>query len=1221
MLARRDFLKAAGTVGLLGLGGLLFVKIGVSQTQPSHHTADTPRQLRALPDPSEWDGVKIAEPWFWHARDPARRIYREYILVPTTCNNCEANCGILAWIDKETLQIRKVTGNPLHPGSLGTLCAKGVAEVEQAYSVDRIYFPLKRKKGTRRGEMKWERITWEQALKEIGERLRYVYQKYNETKDPSWLKTVVVQVGRPNEDGVIFRIGRMGRMDGACNHTNQCSSSGRYAAIVSWNLDRPNSAFHKARLIIMLSAHLDGGHYFQQHAKRIIEGKELGAKIVVLDPRLSHTAAKADLWIPVWPGTDGAVFLAVIHELLKRDAVNWEFVKNWSNWVNMLEDRELLLELVEKGFIKTLPPPPEELKQMDEDARFEIFKKVLRELYGVWPDDPDHHYTVEWAAAEALGPRDLLGMDEETYKRLLEDFKNRILKFVELVIWAGDRIASWTWRSVGAGNLGGVMAQRALYLLHLLTGSMGVEGSVMPAAWHTEATHDVSYNLASKGGTPPSPIVWNEYLYPPEYPLARNELNMALWPLLLDDEWRSFWNSRGFKIPDHLEVYWIIRIYNGVRTLPSGFFMAKAFLEGEKYDESIGDYVYEKVRTVIVSDPHWSESAQFADYILPVGTLFERTDTVSMQTFEGRWTAFRTPVIKTALELMGKLDEFLKDWKEPTEEDFKAGRAVPPSVVIHKKVGIGEVADWGEAWIYLMWYVDPDGSLGIRQYWESKKRPGRPIQLPDELFEVHYDILKSKYPEGVAALKEYAKKLGLNPDDENHLRHAMAHYLKRYGVMFWDGEPQPLKMGGVYQEITHPVFGRATVIKPFGDARPNTAIKFASKPVAAQPARVDSYYRLAYDDKGNRIGIVIGGINRAGEIVGGKVVTGYPTLSGKIETLYTLYWREFAPKPRGWRVNPYALVIYPRDDKEASEMVHLVSQVHWRRLTAMGPGFWMAAVNIMRNPLHIHSRNTFSKYLFELAHKHPLWMNPLDATKLGVKTGDLVRVYVVDPFTKLEAGWVVYSVFVTDMVRPGVVHTNHHTGRFRLVDYVDIDGRRMYVMPYASNRVDAEALLKSLRDEALLKDPSKGVVFRNVAGPLAVKPEDMPDDRRHLKTGVPVEEKAKYLWWSTAGATLNWIIPVMPDPLCGQQVWNTVVRIEKAGPGDKEGDAFVNMANIMAIFRWWRDNLTWKAEYPARPYPGLDFTPGPTKGKPVRMPRLQPRINAPVPEAYLWPSA
>jgi hypothetical protein len=120
---------------------------------------------------------------------------------------------------------------------------------------------------------------------------------------------------------------------------------------------------------------------------------------------------------------------------------------------------------------------------------------------------------------------------------------------------------------------------------------------------------------------------------------------------------------------------------------------------------------------------------------------------------------------------------------------------------------------------------------------------------------------------------------------------------------------------------------------------------------------------------------------------------------------------------------------------------------------------------------------------------------------------------------------------------------------------------------------------------------------------------------------VPTGEFAQFLWWTTAGATLNWIIPVMPDPLSGQQVWNTVVRIEKAQPGDREGDAFVNMANLMAIFRWWRDNLTWKREYPARRYPGLDFTPGPTKGKPVRMPRLQPRINAPVPEAYLWPSA
>ncbi|AFA39083.1 Anaerobic dehydrogenase, typically selenocysteine-containing [Pyrobaculum oguniense TE7] len=1221
-LARRDFLKAAASVGALSLGGLFFLKAVSSQQAPIQQ-ASAPASLSPYPQPERWTDVKVAEPWFWHARDKERNLVRSYYLIPTVCNNCEANCSLLAWVDKETFQIRNVTGNPLHPGSLGTTCAKGVASLDQEYSVDRIWFPLKRAKGARRGEMKFERITWEQALKEIGERIRYVYQKFKETGDERWLKTILVQVGRPNEDGVIFRMGRMGGIDGAINHTNQCSSSGRVAALATWGTDRPNSAFHKARLIIMLSDHLDGGHYFQQHAKRIIEGKVDGARIVSLNPRLSNTAAKADVWLPVWPGTDAAVFLAVVHELLKRDAVNWNFVKDWTNWYMLLEDKALLSELADRGFItKAIVdsiPPAEELRKMPEAERFALFKKVLRELYGVWPDNPDHHYTVDWAAAEILGPRELLGVDEATYNAWLSEVKSRILQFVDYVIWAGERIASWTWRSVGAGNLGGVMAQRALYLLHTLTGSIGVEGSVMPAAWHKQPTHELAFNFSTAGGAAPAPNVWNEYTYPPEYPLTVNEVNQLLSVLLLDEEWRKRWENVGFKIPDHLEVYWIANVHTGIRTLPAGLLFAKVLLEGEGADDPHLQPGYSKIRTHIVEDYIWSENAMFADYVLPTGYIFEKSDTVSMETFEGRWTAMRQSVYKRALELSGKLQEALRDWKEPTEEDFKKGTAVPPSLYIHRYVGRGDIVDRDEFWIYLWWYVDPDGSLGIRKYWESKKRPGTPVTI-EEMYGAHYDIMQRLYPGGVERLKKFATELGLDPNNEDDLRKAAAEYIKRYGVIFWDGEPQLLKIGGRPQEVNQPVLGKTTYIKPIsGDERPNTAVKFSARPVPQQQvARVDPYTRLAYNDKGEVVGIVIGGVESEGTIVGGTVVVGYPTPSRKIEAIYNKTWREFTPKPKGWVVNPYALVIYPRDAKEREEMIHLVSQVHWHYVTKMRGEkgkYFMAGVNIMRNPVHIHARTPNSKYLVELAHKHPVWISPIDAERLGVKTGDLVRVHVVDPFTGLETGWVVYSVFVTDMIRPGTVHTNHHTGRFRLVDFVDVGGARIPVMPFGSNLVDAKRLMDGL------SSPQLGVVeLKTVKGVLALRPEEVPDRVRTLKTLVPMNEDLRYVWWTSNGATLNWIIPPMTDPISGQNVWNTVVYIEKAQPGDQEGDAYVNLKAIFDVARWWRDNLTWIAE-PGRRYPGVDFSPGSTQGKPVRRPYWFPRLNKPAASTYLWPAA
>jgi len=109
-------------------------------------------RLGLIPD----DWVEF-EPRGW----PAKRIRRRYDLVPTTCFNCESACGLLAYVDKETGEIRKFEGNPLHPASRGRLCAKGPATINQIKDPDRILYPLRRV--GKRGEGKWEKISWHEA--------------------------------------------------------------------------------------------------------------------------------------------------------------------------------------------------------------------------------------------------------------------------------------------------------------------------------------------------------------------------------------------------------------------------------------------------------------------------------------------------------------------------------------------------------------------------------------------------------------------------------------------------------------------------------------------------------------------------------------------------------------------------------------------------------------------------------------------------------------------------------------------------------------------------------------------------------------------------------------------------------------------------------------------------------------------------------------------------
>ena len=113
--------------------------------------------LASFPPPEKWDDW--AE---WDAKSWPKKVERRYTLVPTTCFNCEAACGLVAYVDKETREIQKLEGNPHHPGSRGKNCAKGPATLNQIQDPQRILYPLKRVGP--RGSGKFERTTWDHVL-------------------------------------------------------------------------------------------------------------------------------------------------------------------------------------------------------------------------------------------------------------------------------------------------------------------------------------------------------------------------------------------------------------------------------------------------------------------------------------------------------------------------------------------------------------------------------------------------------------------------------------------------------------------------------------------------------------------------------------------------------------------------------------------------------------------------------------------------------------------------------------------------------------------------------------------------------------------------------------------------------------------------------------------------------------------------------------------------
>ena len=611
--------------------------------EPLHPAARelTPRAggLASYPPVERWEDWVEYDPVAW-----PRKVERRYSLIPTICFNCEAACGLLAYVDKQTLQIQKFEGNPTHPGSRGRNCAKGPATLNQVYDPERIRFPMRRVGP--RGGGKWERVTWDEVLDDIAGRIRKALVEGRQ-------KEVMYHLGRPGHELIYLqRVFHAWGIDGHNSHTNVCSSSAR-AGYAFWHgMDRPSPDHANARLILLLSSHLETGHYFNPHAQRIIEAKMRGAKVCVLDTRLSNTASMADWWLSPWPGSEAAVLLAMANILVKEKLYDREFVRRWTNWDEYLRS-----------------------ERPDLPVTFEAFEQAILELYAP--------YTPEFAETES-------GVEAA-----------KIVEIARAIGRAGSALATHIWRNTAAGNLGGWQVARALEWIVVLMGAVSTEGGTAPSAWNK--------TVPAPPMMPPPGKVWSELLMPKEYPLAFFEMSFLLPHFLRE--------GRG-----KLAMYFT-RVYNPVWTNPDGM----------SWMEMLTDEA--KVERHACLSPVWSETAWFADYVLPMGVGSERHDLMSQETHAARWIGFRQPVLRVALERQGKTFDWT--WQA------------------HEAAGIGQVWEEDEFWIALSWKIDPDGALGIRKYFESPYRPGEMLRVEE--------FYRWIFEHSVPGLPEAAQAQGLTP--------------------------------------------------------------------------------------------------------------------------------------------------------------------------------------------------------------------------------------------------------------------------------------------------------------------------------------------------------------------------------------------------------------------------------------------------------------------------
>jgi anaerobic selenocysteine-containing dehydrogenase len=239
----------------------------------------------------------------------------------------------------------------------------------------------------------------------------------------------------------------------------------------------------------------------------------------------------------------------------------------------------------------------------------------------------------------------------------------------------------------------------------------------------------------------------------------------------------------------------------------------------------------------------------------------------------------------------------------------------------------------------------------------------------------------------------------------------------------------------------------------------------------------------------------------AGINIEGSVKRGFPTPSGRLEfyssTLSDWGWPELA-------IPTYFKSHVHKDNLEEGQTI---------------------LISTFRLAVQIHTRSANAKWLDEIAHTNPLWIHPSHASKLNVRTGDLVRV-------ETEIGYYVVPAWVTEGIRPGIVACSHHMGRWKLTD----EGQRQLM---ATVKLDQKGTEWSLKRE-------KGIEPYESADPDTLR-----------------------IWWKDAGVHQNMTFPVHPDPISGMHCWHQAVRVRAAEPHDQPGDIFVDTQKSREVYKKW----------------------------------------------------
>jgi anaerobic selenocysteine-containing dehydrogenase len=263
-------------------------------------------------------------------------------IVHTVCSHdCPDSCGVLVTVNEEGRAI-KVAGDPAHPVTQGFLCGKVAKYLDRVYAQSRILYPLKRKAGVAKGPLErgheheaFERVSWDEALDAIAARLKSAAEEFGpEAILPYSYAGTIGVLGFGSMDRRFFH-----RLGASQLDRTICSEAGGEAwkLVYGKKLGTPTEDFRLAKLVLAWGANIHGNNV---HLWPMVEqARRNGARLIVIDPYRTRTAALADWHIAIRPGTDGALALGLMHVIFNEGLEDREYIRSMTHGFERLAER------------------------------------------------------------------------------------------------------------------------------------------------------------------------------------------------------------------------------------------------------------------------------------------------------------------------------------------------------------------------------------------------------------------------------------------------------------------------------------------------------------------------------------------------------------------------------------------------------------------------------------------------------------------------------------------------------------------------------------------------------------------------------------------------------------------------------------------------------------------------------------------------------------------